>query len=55
MAAERAVSTTVWPRLASWRQTSRPMPRLSPVTSEVVLIAGYRLLVAVGVSLAGIP
>jgi hypothetical protein len=34
-----AVRITVWPSTASWRQTSRPMPRLAPVTSEIVLIA----------------
>jgi hypothetical protein len=51
-AAERAVSTTAWPRSASWRQISRPMPRLPPVTSETVLISSWSFPVLVVLSRA---
>src|SRR6185436_2154364 len=40
----RAVAMTVSPRSASWRASSRPMPRLAPVTRLVCAIFAPRLL-----------
>ena len=52
--AQRGHAVVLTARSASWRQTSRPMPRLAPVTSEIMLIAPVSaLLVVAGSGPAG--